>query len=963
MIGSATTQPDGTYTVTPTTPPADGTVITVVATDPAGNPSTPTTIAVDGTPPSTPTVNPTDGSPITGTAEPGSVVTITDPTGTVIGSATTQPDGTYTVTPTTPPADGTVITVVATDPAGNTSVPTTIAVDSTAPVISVAIVTDGNDDGVINATEKGTDVTVKVTLVSGAAVGDVINITDGATTATATLSATDVANGYVDFSFANPVEGGMLAVSATSTDLAGNVSTPAASDSATVQTLGTSSLSATNAVVITTDADNDGFINAAETGVTSSVRVNLQQAVAGDIVTVSDGTTTTPITLSAADVAAGFVTTSFATPAEGQVLTVSAFITDATGNNSATASDTATINTASSAGTPTVSILLDANNDGTISIAEKGAATTTSLTVGVSATAVAGDVITVKNGATTVATLVVGTDIAIGGTTTVNNVTLPADGQTLTVSAQIADAVGNPGASASDTAIIDLTGPAATALPTVLIALDGNNDGTISIAEKGAATTTSLTVGVSNTAVAGDVITVKNGATTVATLVVGTDIAIGGTTTVTGVTLPSDGQTLTVSAQIADAVGNPGASASDTAIIDTTAPSVSGTTLAINPVTADNAVNAAEAAGNVTVTGTLTGAPADAATTALVLTINGVAYTATVTGTNWTASVLGSDLVADSDTTIVATATFTDTAGNASTVGATRPYAVDTTAPTQTATIATYTDNIGTNVGTYGSGTTTDDTTPVLNGTVVGGALGAGDVVRIYEGTTLLGTATLDAPRTGWTFAPAALAVGSTHTYTARVADAAGNETANSNAFTLTVDQTAPGQTATIQTYTDDEGTIQGSAFASGTTTDDTRPVLNGSVVGGPLGATDEVRIYEGTTLLGVATLNAARTGWTFEVPTIATQGAHTYTARVADAAGNETAASAGFTLTLDTIAPLGTITGRARSMTTARSSAISESATSPGITSTATPRCSIAARIAISRRRGICWGSATYST
>ncbi|MCH7396341.1 hypothetical protein MMP66_19035, partial [Acinetobacter dispersus] len=70
---------------------------------------------------------------------------------------------------------------------------------------------------------------------------------------------------------------------------------------------------------------------------------------------------------------------------------------------------------------------------------------------------------------------------------------------------------------------------------------------------------------------------------------------------------------------------------------------------------------AAESGGNVTITGTLTGIPADAATSVVTLLINGVSYTATVdpaTG-NWTADVAGSDLLADGDKTIDATATFT----------------------------------------------------------------------------------------------------------------------------------------------------------------------------------------------------------------------------------------------------------------------------------------------------------------
>ncbi|MEB6481499.1 Ig-like domain-containing protein, partial [Acinetobacter vivianii] len=114
--------------------------------------------------------------------------------------------------------------------------------------------------------------------------------------------------------------------------------------------------------------------------------------------------------------------------------------------------------------------------------------------------------------------------------------------------------------------------------------------------------------------------------------------------------------------------GNPSVPGTET--VDLTPPNPAGATLTIDDVTADNVLNAAESTGTVTVTGTLTGVPADAATTVVTLVINGVTYTATVdaaTG-NWTADVAGSDLLADTDATIDATATFTDAAGNSSTV-------------------------------------------------------------------------------------------------------------------------------------------------------------------------------------------------------------------------------------------------------------------------------------------------------
>ncbi|WP_252508510.1 Ig-like domain-containing protein, partial [Acinetobacter baumannii] len=88
-------------------------------------------------------------------------------------------------------------------------------------------------------------------------------------------------------------------------------------------------------------------------------------------------------------------------------------------------------------------------------------------------------------------------------------------------------------------------------------------------------------------------------------------------------------------------------------------------------------------AGNVTITGVLKNIPADATNTAVTVVINGVTYNATVdkTAGTWTVSVPGSGLVADADKTIDAKVTFTDAAGNSSTVNDTQIYTLDTAAP------------------------------------------------------------------------------------------------------------------------------------------------------------------------------------------------------------------------------------------------------------------------------------------
>ncbi|MGY2297297.1 beta strand repeat-containing protein [Pseudomonas yamanorum] len=225
---------------------------------------------------------------------------------------------------------------------------------------------------------------------------------------------------------------------------------------------------------------------------------------------------------------------------------------------------------------------------------------------------------------------------------------------------------------------------------------------------------------------------------------------------------------------------------------------------------------------------------------------------------------------------------------------------VDTTAPSAATgyavAITAYTDDVAPQTGSFASGTSTSDTTPLLTGTVAG--LAAGDVVRIYEGSTLLGTATVTGST--WSFQVTGATEGA-HSYVATLADAAGNVGLSSNTFSLIVDTTAPTQTTVISNFVDDVGTIQGT-FASGTTTDDAAPVLNGTFTG-TLATGEVVRIYDGSTLLGNATVTG--NNWTFSSDTGLVDGTtHNFHAVVADSAGNEGTSSANFTLTIDTTPP-----------------------------------------------------------
>ncbi|WP_310677872.1 Ig-like domain-containing protein, partial [Burkholderia multivorans] len=84
------------------------------------------------------------------------------------------------------------------------------------------------------------------------------------------------------------------------------------------------------------------------------------------------------------------------------------------------------------------------------------------------------------------------------------------------------------------------------------------------------------------------------------------------------------------------------------------------------------------------------------------------------------------------------------------------------------------------------SGGATNDTTPTLSGTAE-----AGSTINVYDGTTLIGTTTADASG-HWTFTPAAALGEGLHAITVTATDIAGNVSAPSAAFGLTVDTTAP---------------------------------------------------------------------------------------------------------------------------------------------------------------------------
>ena len=291
VIGSATADGSGNYSVTLPGSVGPNADITATATDAAGNVSVPTAgktpADADTTAPDAPTItnvtgNSTDGYVVTGTAEAGSTVEIKDSTGTVIGTATADGSGNYSVTLPGSVGPNADITATATDAAGNVSVPTAgktpADVDTTAPDAPVITGITGNStDGytVTGTAEAGAKVEIKDS--TGAIIG----------------SAT--ADGSGNYSVTLPGSVGPNAdITATATDAAGNVSAPTAGKTPA----DSKDTTAPNAPTITNVSGNStkGYVVTGKAEAGSTVKIkNASDSVIGSAV--ADGSGNYSVTL------------------------------------------------------------------------------------------------------------------------------------------------------------------------------------------------------------------------------------------------------------------------------------------------------------------------------------------------------------------------------------------------------------------------------------------------------------------------------------------------------------------------------------------------------------------------------------------------------------------------------------------------------------------------------------------
>ncbi|WNX64202.1 BapA/Bap/LapF family large adhesin [Acinetobacter baumannii] len=569
-----------------------------------------------------------------------------------------------------------VIHAEAVDAQGNVDVAdadVTVTIDTTPQdlITAITVPEDLNGDGILNAAELGTDGTfnAQVALGPDAIDGTVVNVNG----TNYTVTAADLANGYItatlDATAADPVTG-QIVIHAEAVDAQGNVDV---ADADVTVTIDTTPQDLITAITVPEDLNGDGILNAAELGTDGTF--NAQVALGPDAV---DGTVVnvngTNYTVTAADLTNGYITATLdataADPVTGQIV-IHAEAVDAQGNvDVADADVTVTIDTTPQDLITAITVPEDLNGDGILNAAELGTDGTFNAQVALGPDAVDGTVVNVNGTNYTVTAA----DLANGYITATLDATAadPVTGQ-IVIHAEAVDAQGNVDVADADVTVTIDTTPQ-DLITAITVPEDLNGDGILNAAELGTDGTFNAQVALGPDAIDGTVVNVNGTNYTVTAA----DLANGYITATLDATAadPVTGQ-IVIHAEAVDAQGNVDVADADvTVTLDVTPPDITTTVLAIDPVTADNILDATEAGGSVTLTGTLTNIPTDAVTTGVVVTVNGIDYTATVDAVagTWTVDVAGSGLAADSDLTVDATATFTDLAGNASTLQDTQTY-------------------------------------------------------------------------------------------------------------------------------------------------------------------------------------------------------------------------------------------------------------------------------------------------
>ena len=326
-----------------------------------------------------------------------------------------------------------------------------------------------------------------------------------------------------------------------------------------------------------------------------------------------------------------------------------------------------------------------------------------------------------------------------------------------------------------------------------------------------------------------------------------------------------------VTASATDPAGNPApAAATQTLVIDTTAPAVPAiTSPALTNLAAPVLAGTAEAGDTVTVA------------------VAGATYATLADGNGaWrvdlaTAAPAAGTLALNPNGTNDVSATSADPAGNPAPTAATQTLTIDTMAPVPPAITSPALTNLA---------------APMLAGTAE-----AGDTVTVTVAgatyTTLVsggGAWSVDLAAATPASGTLALDPNGPNAVSASASDPAGNPAPTAATRTLTIDTTAPAAPAGLALLPASDSGVPGDGL-----TNVALPTLAGTAEPG-----STVTLYNGTTAIGTDVADPTTGAWVIAATTPLSENANRFTATSTDQAGNTSAAFAALALTLDTAAP-----------------------------------------------------------
>ncbi|WP_245609635.1 Ig-like domain-containing protein, partial [Trabulsiella guamensis] len=898
VLGSTTVNQDGSWSFTPTEDLEDGDhSLTVTSVDPAGNDVTSPAfdLTVDTASPGKPAITVAsddvgnvrgdltsgsvtdDANPtLKGTAEAGSRVDIYD-NGELIGSAVADSNGAWTFTPTTPLPEGEHrLTVTATDKAGNTGPASdefVLSTDYTPPVAtedSLKITAVADDIGDLQgnvASGAITDDSQPAISGIGTAGNTVFVYTTDAAGKHLIGSAVVEADGTWSLTPDAPLLEGLNSLTLETQDPAGNRITgeaPAYDITLLIPTGTEPSIIS----VIDNSEPNTGALQKGDVTNDSTPTLN-GTAAAGDIVTIRDGSTV--LGSVTADSNGRWSFTPDTALADGNH-NFAVTATDPAGNHKESGSFPVVIDTAAPSATGD---LLITDNVGEYTGPVNDGDTTDDQSPTFSGTAQAGDIITVIDNGVVLGSAVAGDD----GKWTYTPETPLAKGEH-EVTTTVTDPAGNTSEPSPGVSFTVDTDP-----NMVTIGAVKDDQGPVTGNLTDGSVTDDARPELTGSGKPGSVVTVMDGTTVLGSTTVQPD---GSWSFTPSADLSDGSHSLTVVST--DLAGGTVTSPAFDLTVDTASPGKPAITVAsddVGNVRGDLTSGSVTDDANPTLKGTAeAGSRVD-------IYDNGELIGSAVADNNGAWTFTPTTPLPEGEHRLTVTAT--DKAGNTGPASDEFVLSTDYSAPDSgLVTITGIYDDKPQSIGPVADGGITDDNRPRISGT----GAEAGNIITVYNGTTVIGSTTVMADGT-WSLEPTTPLADGLYTLTAKETDSVGNVSDPSNAFTFTLSTQAPPVPSLDSVYDDVAPNVDN--VQKGEVTNDNRPTLNGSGLPG-----GTISIYDNGTLIGTATVGG-NGSWSFTPDTALLDGRHNFTVTVTDSIGRVSPATGGHEIIIDTAAPSAT--------------------------------------------------------